>query len=191
MPEGSWRLYLSIPCPVGLGGRLADLQSQLAADTWSLRNSDPQDFHLTLHFLGQTPVRIIDDLRREIGAVAHARRPFDLKVKGLGVFPSWESPGILWAGVQDPSGHLAELHQTALRVLNSYRLFKLNEHYTPHITLARVKKTSAAWDPRRLQALSGWDEALGAYPVDELRLMRSQPGTDHPDEVLAQLKLQV
>lgn len=183
------RLYVAIPCPAPLAQRLAELQSYLPADTWSLKLSDPLDFHLTLHFLGQTPGRVIDDLQRELGAVAHARRPFDLQVKGLGAFPNWEAPGILWAGIQDPSGQLASLHQAGLRVLNAYRLFKLEQHYTPHVTLARVKKISAAWDLRRLQALSGWEEALGAYPVEELRLMRSQPGAGIQDEILGSFRL--
>ncbi len=184
------RLYIAIPCPPALATRLAGLQSHLASDTWSLSLSDPPDFHLTLHFLGQTPVKVIDDLRRELGAVAHARRPFDLRVKGLGAFPHWDEPAILWAAVQDGSGRLAELHQASLRVLNAYRLFKLSDAYSPHITLARVKKISAAWDARRLQVLSGWDEALGLYPVEELRLMRSQPGADVRDEVLGSFRLQ-
>ncbi len=184
------RLYLAIPCPPTLVARLTELQARLEADTWTLRFSDPADFHLTLHFLGQTPTRVIDDLHREIGAVVHARRPFDLAVKGLGAFPHWEAPGILWAGVQDSVGKLAELHQATLRVLNAYRLFKLEEHYTPHITLARVKKISAAWDARRLQVVKGWDDALGVYPVEEVRLMRSQPGADVRDEVLGTYKLQ-
>jgi 2'-5' RNA ligase len=188
-PPDTQRLYIAIPCPPALAIRLAELQSHLGSDTWSLRLSDPQDFHLTLHFLGPTPVRVIDDLRRELGAVAHARRPFDLSVKGLGAFPHWDEPGILWAAVHDGAGHLAELHQASLRVLNAYRLFKLTGAYTPHITLARVKKISAAWDPRRLKALSGWDEALGAYPVEELRLMRSQPGKEVRDEVVASFYL--
>jgi 2'-5' RNA ligase len=184
----SHRLYIAIPCPPTLVTRLAELQSRLEADTWSLRYSDPLDFHLTLHFLGQTPERVIDDLRRELGAVAHARRPFDLSVKGLGAFPHWDAPGILWAGVHDPSGQLSELHQASLRVLNAYRLFKLNESYTPHITLARVKKISAAWDPRRLQALAEWKEALGVYPVEEIRLMKSQIAPLQ-DEILGAFKL--
>jgi 2'-5' RNA ligase len=74
--------------------------------------------------------------------------------------------------------------------LNSYRLFKLEEHYTPHITLARVKKISAAWNTQRLKAIHGWDDALGPYPVEEIRLMRSRPGVDVRDEVLGTYKLQ-
>ena len=184
--EESARLYVALPCPAALTARLTELQSQLLADTWSLKVSDPQDFHLTLHFLGRTPARVVDDLRRELGAVAHARRPFDLRAKGLGAFPGWEDPRILWAGIQDPSGQLAALHQASLRVLNAYRLFKLGDAYTPHITLARVKKISAAWDARRLQVLAGWEEPC---PVEELRLMRSRPGDGVRDEILGSFKL--
>lgn len=183
----SSRLYIAIPCPATLTSKLLELQSLLEADTWTLKRSDPLDFHLTLHFLGQTPARVFDDLRRELGAVAHARRPFDLAVRGLGAFPHWDAPGILWAGLVDPAGHLGELHHASLRVLNAYRLFKLEERYTPHITLARVKKISAAWDARRLQALD-LKENLGVYPVEEIRLMKSQI-SPLQDEILGSFRL--
>ena len=186
-PESS-RLYVAVPCPVGLANRLLELQSHLEADTWSLRLSDPRDFHLTLHFLGQTPNRVIDDLHRELGAVAHALRPFDLEVTGLGAFENWDDPCVIWAGVHDPAGKLAELFQATRRVLDSYRLFKLAERHAPHITLGRVKKISAAWDPRRLQALMEWKETLGVYPVEKICLMRSQVAPLH-DETLGSFRL--
>ncbi len=188
--DSTFRLYTAVPCPPALRQRLVTLQSRLDSDTWSLNLADPLDFHLTLHFLGQTPTRVVDDLRRELGAVAHARRPFDLAVKGLGAFPDWEQPRVVWAGVIDPAGKLEELFQASRRVLEAYRLFKLTDHYTAHITLGRVKKISAAWDPRRLQALVEWKEALGTYPVEELRLMRSQPGAGLQDEILGNFRLQ-
>jgi 2'-5' RNA ligase len=185
--EDKARLFVAILCPALLKQSLAELQAALPAETWDLKFSHPDDFHLTLHFLGQTPVRVIDDLKRELAAVAHARRPFDLAVEGLGAFPHWEDPRVVWAGLRDPAGKLAGLFEATRRVLNAYRLFKLEETLNPHITLARVKSLSQAWDPRRLQVLPS---RLGAWPVDRMALMQSQTVPEGPKyRVLAEFEL--
>lgn len=186
------RLFLSVPCPASLSRRLEELSLGLEASTWTLRRSEAADLHLTLHFLGATPLRLVDDLKRELGALCHARRRFDLKVGGLGCFPDEQHPRVVYAGIQDSAGMLQELFQASLKLLNAYRLFALRADYRPHLTLARVEGLSAAWDPRLLRALSQQWKDLGAYPVEELNLMRSLlPGNQGPRyEALASLRLE-
>lgn len=191
MSDQDQRLFLSIPCPAALQARLAQLQEELKAATWDLRLSEPDDLHLTLHFLGATPGRVIDDLKREIGAVCHSRRPFDVSCGGLGCFPDEEEPRVVWAGLDDPAGKLQELFAATRKVLNSYRLFKLREDLQPHLTVARVGRLSKAWDPGLLRHLAPQWKALGPYPIERVQLMSSHPGRkDGPRyEVLADLGL--
>lgn len=167
------RLYVAIPLPEALRTRLTELQTALLSPLWDLKLSEAADFHLTLHYLGATPERVIDDLKRELGALAHARRPFDLECRGLGCFPDDSDPRVLWAGVLDPHGRLQELFEASRRVLNAYRLFKLGDSLTPHLTLARVRRLSAAWKPEPWRALAQDTGSLGRLPVEELRLMES------------------
>jgi len=174
------RLFLAVPCPPALAARLERLQAELAADTWDLAFSRPEDFHLTLHFLGATPERILDDLKKELGAVCHARRPFDLACGGLGCFPDEADPRVLWAGVRDPAGRLEELFQASRRVLNGYRLFQLRGELAPHLSLARVRRLSAAWDPALLRGLAPQWSALGPLPVERLCLFQGVQAPDGP-----------
>lgn len=183
------RLFLAVPPPPALVRTLDALGDRLESDRWKLRRSEPEDLHLTLHFLGATPSRVIDDLKREIGAVCHARRPFDLAVEGIGCFPDDLEPRVLWAGVRDPAGRLEELFEASRRVLNAYRLFQLREEFTPHLTLARVERLSSDWDPRPLRALAAEEGRLGNFPVEEVRLMESRVsgGSGPRYETLARL----
>jgi 2'-5' RNA ligase len=185
------RLFVSIPPPPGLDRRLDALAAQLEASTWTLRRGEPEDLHLTLHFLGATPLRVVDDLKRELGALCHARRRFDLRAGGLGCFPDDLKPRVVFAGVQDAAGKLEELFQASLKLLNAYRLFALRADFHPHLTLARVDRLSEAWDPKLLRALAPQWRDLGVYPVEELRLMRSlPPGQGGPRyEALASMAL--
>jgi 2'-5' RNA ligase len=185
-----FRLFLAVPPPRALLARLAPLIGELEAGTWSLRPVEADAFHLTVHFLGATPARLVDDLKREIGALCHARRPFDLGAGGLGCFPDDVQPRVVWLGLQDRAGHLQDLFEASRRVLNAYRLFELRADFVPHLTVARVDRLSAAWDPRLLRGLAPQWERLGPYPVEELLLMRSSSSPDGPRyETLARLSL--
>ena len=146
-----------------------------------MRWSRPQDFHLTLHFLGNTPARIVPDLERELGACVHHLRPFELAVGGLGVFPDVDKPRVLWAGVQDRHGQLEALHAKTGRILSRYRLFKLPEIYVPHITLGRVSELKN-WDGRRLAALQEDWKRIGPLSVEYGAVMKTimtQSGSQH------------
>jgi 2'-5' RNA ligase len=188
---GELRLFVSVPPPPRLAGRLAELAPGLESGRWTLSPADPQDLHCTLHFLGATPARVVDDLKRELGALCHARRAFDLPAGGLGCFPDEDRPRVLWAGLGDPHGRLQELFEASRGVLNAYRLFELREALVPHLTLARVERLAADWDPRILRALAPQWRDLGSYPVERLQLMRSlPPGGGGPRyEALADLPL--
>ncbi len=147
----------------------------MESQDWDLRWTPPENLHLTLHFLGETPENLLVDLHHDLAALASAQRPFDLKVSGLGVFPSWEDPRVLWVGVEDRAGKLEGLFRASLKVLNAYRLFKLREDFQqPHLTLARVGRLGAAWDPRRALAIAGQGGDLGILRVDEFYLMKSE-----------------
>jgi 2'-5' RNA ligase len=174
------RLFLAVPCPAPLVDRLQQVQFELAAEAWDLDVCRPEDFHLTLHFLGATPERVLDDLKKELGALCHARRPFDVSCGGLGCFPDELQPRVLWAGIRDPAGKLEELYGAARRVLNGYRLFKLRDEFTPHLSLARVTRLSRAWDPALLRGLAPQWRDLGDFPVDRVALMASGPAGDGP-----------
>lgn len=173
------RLFLSIPIPDDLARSL--VQVQLAAESahWNLTLSPLENFHVTLHFLGETQTSLLEDLHHDLSACAHRLRPFDLNCGGLGAFPSFENPRVLWAGIEDKTGKLKELFEATRRVLNSYRLFKLEEELRQaHVTLARVNELKPGWDPKRLEAIFPQCQKIGRLPVEEIRLMQSQR-TEH------------
>jgi 2'-5' RNA ligase len=191
VPTETPRLFLAVPPPAGLAARLAALAGELEASAWSLRFSAPEDLHLTLHFLGPTPARLVDDFRRELGALCHARRAFDLPAGGLGCFPDESNPRVLWAGVCDPQGRLRDLFEASRRALNAHRPTPLPAEYRPHVTLARVERLGSAWDPRLLRGLAGQWNDLGTYGVERVALLRvrTEGGPGPRYERLADLPL--
>lgn len=93
-------------------------------------------YHLTLVFLGNTPVSLIPAIKRIMRYVPAA--PFELTLSSLGTF---KNGSILWAGVQDCPALMDYQKQLADSLRNAG--FPLEETgYSPHITLARQVKTA-------------------------------------------------
>jgi 2'-5' RNA ligase len=184
------RLFLSLQPQPELIQRLLEVQAALPGDSWTLKTVPPEQFHLTLHFLGETPERLLEDLGKELGACANRFRPFDLACGGLGAFPHWEDPRVLWIGVHDRAGKLKELFEATKKILNSYRLFKLNEDFQPHLSLARVTDLKTSWDPAKIQGLLSQWEHLGKLAVEGFHLTQSHLGPGGAKhEVLKEFKL--
>jgi 2'-5' RNA ligase len=165
------RLFTAVPLPAALTKKLAEVQSSLESSLVPIRFVPPENLHLTLHFLGPTPSNLLEDFHHDLGAAAHRHRPFDLALNGLGCFPDTENPRVLWAGIRDAHGRLKELEEDCRRVLDQYRLFKLEQDYVPHVTLGRLSGSggSKAFE----NALKQWG-SLGRLPVEKFVLFQSR-----------------
>ena len=140
-----------------------------------VRFVDPASMHLTLAFLGE-----LDDARlilahEATAVVAGEYLPFELAVGGLGVFGPHRAPRVIWAGV---SGDIARLTQLQRRLADELtaRGFPPEERaYSPHLTLARLKRPLAADELARLERLLRAPDVDSApIPVESLDVMKSE-----------------
>lgn len=160
----------------------------------------PENYHLTLKFLGSTPEARVADWVRELGAVAERSREFELRARGIGAFASLARARVLWVGIEgvgagrDASGTLAKTPADVadaavehdglaeLRMLveaidsAGERLsWKREERkYTPHLTIARNKSFSRGVDLRRVIDERAAGEDFGVSRVSELVLYESR-----------------
>ena len=112
---------------------LAPALRQAASGRWTA----PENYHVTLAFLGMTPENCLPQLfsfaDRAFGA------PFEVTVTGLGTF---KNGAILWAGVEK-CAPLAALQKRLSLMLAENGYPAEPGDYTPHITLARGARIAA------------------------------------------------
>src|SRR5688572_3274814 len=93
-PESIYRLFIALPLPERVLKSCQRLQSSLKPDFLRLegtsdrvRWSRPENLHLTLHFLGETPARLIPELLLLLEKVAAETPVLELSLNRLDAFP--------------------------------------------------------------------------------------------------------
>lgn len=98
----------------------------------------PQNYHVTIRFLGEIDPMLTVDLKDACQNVTSQIPPFEILVDKLGAFPSFDRPRVIWVG-----GNAPESFGKLLSLLDS-ELFRLGfphsrQEAIAHITLARIK----------------------------------------------------
>ena len=105
---------------------------------WGGRRVHSESLHLTLAFLGDTPVTRLDALRQLAATLTGA--PFTLKLDSPGC---WQHNRVGWLGVKDIPPALAQLVPDLWRVLHAGEFAVDDRRYIPHVTLLRNARCNA------------------------------------------------
>jgi len=162
------RLFVALLPPPPVLEEVRQLVDGLRERAPELRWTRPEQWHLTLAFLGQVDERRLPGLAERLSRLQRRHAAFPLAFTRGGRFDG----RVLWAGV---SGDLPALRALAGSVAAAARRtgIALEERpYRPHLTLARSRA------PTELRPLV---QALAAYAgqpwqADRLELICSQPG---------------
>lgn len=108
-----------------------------------------QNYHITLHFIGDRSVEDLQSYKRVLQEVAGNFSAFQLKIEDISAFPSEMSGRVIYLGVQNKK-ILGELQNDLVHQLEVNGLLKGSadfasayqrgpSHYEPHLTIARLR----------------------------------------------------
>jgi len=129
------RLFVALEIPAAVRDNLATLVKDLRNSEPKARWVRPENLHVTLKFLGETPSEKLEDIRKALSAV-HSEQPVELDFRGLGFFPDERRPRVVWAGV-DASPNVQSLAASIDQALEKIGFPREDRPFTPHLTLAR------------------------------------------------------
>ena len=172
------RLFVAIDPPDGIRDQLSALCCGLPDARWT----PPEQFHLTLCFIGEVDGSSFLDIREALADIAFPA--FSLRLQSVGFFPPRGQPRVVWAGVEKSESLLALQRKIATRLFN-LGFEPENRKFFPHITLARLQQTSAAKVGKYLE-LHG---LLGSEPfgVRQLLLYSSILGRKGASHIVEQV----
>jgi RNA 2',3'-cyclic 3'-phosphodiesterase len=173
-PDESWRLFIAIELPSSVRRRVQDHINQLREAVPEARASwiREENLHLTIRFLGDTPVTKVEALSQAIQRAAHQVSAFELVIGGCGTFPSRGQPRVLWIGIEDPTNNQTNL-QRALEDEGEKAGFPREARpFHPHLTVGRLRQPLGARRLGQLHQDIGFDPV--SVNISDVCLIRSE-----------------
>jgi 2'-5' RNA ligase len=158
------RLFTGVEIPPEVAQALSTLRGGLPGARWI----DPENYHVTLRFIGDVDDDMAHEVESLLGRVRRGR--FELRIEGLTSFGS-KKPRAVVASVE-PSSPLMEAQAEQERMMQRIGLEPEGRKYTPHVTLARLRDASTR-DVAEYLSARGHFRSL-AFPVSQFVLFSSR-----------------
>lgn len=168
------RLFLAVNLPAEVRHAIGDAAAPLRAVAPSLSWVSPEKVHLTVKFLGEQPEVMAERVAAAMREVAARNRVIDVEIGGVGAFPNFRRPRVVWIGVT-PDPKLELLHHDVESSCESLGLPIDGKPFRPHLTLARVRPRAS--DPQALRELARAARAvsyLEEVVINSIDLMESK-----------------
>ncbi len=144
------RLFAGLEIPPEVVSRLAGFQGGLPGARWI----DPQNYHLTLRFIGDVDPHTARDIDEAL-AELRLRQPIPVVFEGLDSFGG-DRPHALIARAR-PDAALADLQAEVERRVRRAGLPAEKRKFLPHVTLARLRQASPP-------DIARWIAQAGQFP---------------------------
>jgi RNA 2',3'-cyclic 3'-phosphodiesterase len=174
MPDDDGRLFLAVPLTDGARERIVRHLAAPPMPALPGRAVPPENWHLTLRFLGDTPRALAERVATQLEGAALGPA-FTLRFGRLGGFPRPARARVLWLGVEQGEDRLRDLAARVAASVERAGIPPEPRPFAPHLTLARLR------DPLDLRPLLDLAPAAGVdLAVGEVVLYRSHPGSPAP-----------
>jgi 2'-5' RNA ligase len=176
-PAERYRVFVAVALPDEVRDRVATHIASLRKSVPDARASwaRPDALHITLKFLGDVDRVRIDKLVEVVSRASAGLERFSLAIEGAGSFPPRGPARVLWLGIEDLSGKLAELQQRLEDECYSNGFPREARLFHPHLTVARIR--NPAWAKELAAAHCGLGFSRVEFEVDRVVVMRSELGS--------------
>lgn len=133
------RLFLALPLHEAFLPEVTQTVEILRSRIDGVKWTDPRQFHLTVHFFGDTPASRVGVIEQAMGRILSRFVPMNIRLTGLGGFPDLKRPRVIWLGVDEGTGALSELQKAVQEDVERLGLDPEARPFQPHATLGRLK----------------------------------------------------
>ncbi len=166
------RIFVAVPLPAEAKDIVRQAAEELKHSVHFQKWVHPEDYHITLKFLGETDAATIERLTDILRQVASEAEEMKLEARGIGEFGPPRKPSILWVGVGGDTELLRKLQQSVELAAKECGFPAEDKPYRPHITIARRYAGDTYWKPEVVPKLSWtaqelvlYESRLGAVPM--------------------------
>ena len=100
----------------------------------------PENYHFTLKFLGDVDGELLPELHEAARQAASRAKLFRLTMGGIGGFPNFDRPRVIYYGIDRGFGELRDLAGLIEDECEKIGFEREGRRFRAHLTLARVKR---------------------------------------------------
>lgn len=164
------RVFIAIELSSEIRQRLGETISHLKRDAPRVRWVPPENLHLTLKFLGDTPEEELPSVFAAVDELAASVSPFFLEIQGVGCFPHLRAPRVIWAGCGEGTEEVQRLARQVEDAFYELGFGRERRPFHPHITLGRVNLPR---DAASLSLEEEIDRMFGALSIESITVFMS------------------
>jgi 2'-5' RNA ligase len=171
------RSFIAAELTADIKVKLDKLQKELKQSKLDyIKWVNPSGIHLTFKFLGNINVNDTEKIIQAIEAACKGFTKFSLEISGLGVFPNFKRPRVIWLGVSGQMEVLLRLQKQIDDKLELLGFPREKRPFSPHITLGRVRDSASSNERAEYGNVIQNKKYNEKYSllVDSIKLMRSQ-----------------
>jgi 2'-5' RNA ligase len=175
------RAFIAIEIPVPIQNAIQQQTANLhqALDSSLVRWVPAHNIHLTLKFLGDVSPANIEMLTQMLIQEADQQPEFDIRISGIGSFPTSRRPRVIWIGLHAPA--VLNALQRSIESSAARLGYAPEERpFSPHLTIGRVRQNLPAAGLQKIRNALERTEVgdLGSARVASVHLFKSdlQPG---------------
>ena len=161
------RMFVALSIPARKKKEIHRAAGRLREGDLPVRWVLPENYHITLKFLGEVPSTGIEPISSALADVVESNGAFEAELKGFGAFPTIRKPHVLWLGVT-ASAALRCLKHDLERGLARCGFQQEPRGFHPHLTLGRAGENGGAGAFRGLDQLVAELDYAGSFPVPKV-----------------------
>ncbi|MGA9471862.1 MAG: RNA 2',3'-cyclic phosphodiesterase [Terriglobales bacterium] len=128
------RIFIGIDLDDEIRAKIARFLEGVSGFAPDARWVRPESLHITLKFIGEQKAEQVEAITKRLRRVESG--PFQIRVSGLGFFPTAKSQRVFWIGIH-AGPQMAELARGIDSAVAELGVLREEREFSPHLTLAR------------------------------------------------------
>ncbi len=136
------RSFLAFELPEEIKKIVSRVSGEMKKSPLDMRWVKVDNIHLTVIFIGGISTDLLDDLGKKVSKVCQKHGPFNIRLRGAGVFSNRRNPRVLWLGLDGNIDKMGWFRNSLQKRLEPFGIKKEKRRFNPHLTLGRFRKGS-------------------------------------------------
>jgi 2'-5' RNA ligase len=167
----SMRSFIAINLPDAVKQEIDSIVDRLRPFGPPARWVPGANLHLTLKFLDEiSPDQVLPIRGAIMMAIANVK-PFDIRLKGFGVFPNERKARVFWIGIDVGYEKMKELARSIDREVSNLGFPREERDFSAHVTLARFREPGPV--DQLMKAATHMPHESDLIRVESVELMKS------------------